>query len=103
MSDLKERLVAEAAENLAGLPQYVGFHDDWVVARIKRNLRSRGAPIATKGEFVLLDPDSVTTPEHPDVIAGFSSPGFVTVYLPNHWVSGGCHTSVKTTDVEVLA
>lgn len=100
---LKDRLVAEASKLKAKYPQYDGYFDDWEVVRIKRNLRSRGAPIASKGEFVLMEPDSLTTPDHPDVVAGLRSVGFVTVFLPNHWLDGGSSTSVKATDVEVVA
>lgn len=99
---MKQLLVNEAEEQKAAYPQFRGHWDGWVVAKLKREIRSRGATVGNKDDFVLLDPESFTTPDHPDVVAGLRSAGFVTVYLPRHY-AGGCDTSVKATDVEVLA
>lgn len=101
---MKTLLVNEAEANLALLyPHYKGHWDGWVVAKLKRDIRSRGATIGHKGDFVLLDPESFTTADTPDVVAGLRAAGFVTVYLPRHYVTGGCDTSIKAKDVEVLA
>jgi hypothetical protein len=102
MTTITAELIAAAEASHAKYPHYRGHWDGWVPVRIRRNLRSRGAPIATKGEIVLMDPNSLTTADHPDVIAGVRAAGFVTVFLPNHWMEGGIDTSVAYKDVTPL-
>lgn len=96
-------LVAEAEESHAQYPQYAGHWDGWVPARVKRDIKSRGATVARKGDVVLIDPESFTTEESPEVIAGWHAPGMVTAFLPRHYIKGGCDTSVKATWIEVLS
>lgn len=97
---VKALLIAEAAAQHAQYPQYEGHWDGWKVGQLKRNIRSRGAQIGSKDDFVLYDPESFTTAESPDVIAGLHSPGFVTVYLPGHY-AGGCDTSIRAIHLRV--
>ena len=100
---MKALLINEAEANLASLyPHYKGFWDGWVVARLKRDIRSRGATVGRKGDFVLLDPESFTYEDSPAVLEGWHAAGFVTVYLPGHYINGGCNTSIRAKEVEVV-
>ena len=93
--------IAQANETHADFPQYAGHWNDWSVGRIKRNLRNRGAQIASKGQIVLVDVSSLTTAEDPDVASGLRAAGFITAQLPDHF-AGNTSTSIKATDIEIL-
>lgn len=99
---VKALLVTEAAAQHEPYPQYAGHWDAWSVGRLKRDVKSRGALIGSKGDFVLYDPESFTTAESPDVLAGYRAPGMVTVYLPRHY-AGGCDASIKATYLDALS
>lgn len=101
ISGIRQALVEFAESTHAAFPQYRGHWDSWLVATVARDLSSKGKQIASLGEFVLVDPASITTAEHPDVKAGFRAAGMITAFLPNHWIDGGCDTSVRCSQVEV--
>ncbi len=99
---VKVLLVNEAEAQQAAYPQYAGHWDAWSVGTLKRDVKSRGALVGSKGDFVLYDPESFTTEDHPEVIAGWRAPGMVTVYLPRHY-AGGCDTSIRATYLKETA
>jgi len=94
--------IAEAAKAHADFPQYHdGYWNDWSVGRIKRNLRSRGAQIASKGQIVLVNESSLTTADQPEVASGMRRAGYITAQLPDHY-AGNTATSIKATDIEII-
>lgn len=102
MTAVKALLIAEAERQHAAHPQYAGHWDSWSVGTLKRDVKSRGALVGSKDDFVLYDPESFTTEDHPEVVAGFRAAGFVTVYLSAHY-AGGCDTSIRATYLKVAA
>jgi hypothetical protein len=102
---VKADLLDQANADNAAYPQYQGYFDAHVVARVKTPRRSRGQQIMTRGQFVLLDPTSF---ERRDSMPGYMAeidkgdPAemFVTVYL--HTNLSGCNTVIRAKDVEVV-
>lgn len=99
---VKALLIAEAERQHAEYPQYAGHWDGWSVGALKRDVKSRGALVGSKGDFVLYDPESFTTEDHPEVVAGWRASGMVTVYLPAHY-AGGCDTSIRASYLKAAA
>jgi hypothetical protein len=59
----REALLAQARQDHAQYPQYDGYFDDWSLAHLAQDLRSKhGYLIAAKGTAVLLDPKRETIP-----------------------------------------
>lgn len=56
-AQIGEDLRATAAAAHAQYPQYKGHWDGWVVAQIKRQIRTKAGVAFTKGEWVLAKPE----------------------------------------------
>lgn len=103
---LKERLVKVAEEQHSRHPQYRGSWsgDNWVVAQAKQDIihpRRSGIKVLSKGEFVLLDKNSLHTLTA-DKTARPSNVGkqFVTVYLAKN--CGGVNTSLRADSFQIM-
>jgi len=94
MTDTKatlEFLKATAAAQVAQYPQYAGHFDRYVLARVKRDLRTKLGLAFAKGEFVAVAPDG-----------HFNLPN--TTKFRTAWSrSNKCDTSIKERDLEFVA
>ena len=81
-------MIARAEATHAQYPQYAGYWDTWQAATVTRDIKSRGAVVARKGDRVLCNPVR-------------REAGFVTAFLPDHYVAGGCNTSVRASFVRL--
>jgi len=97
---VKTELIAVAEDQHAQYPQYRGHWDTWSVGTLRKDIKSRGAVIGVRGENVLVDPDSLTKPDDPEVVAGWRRAGFIVAYFPDHYANG-CNASVRARDITI--
>jgi len=53
---MKAELLKIVNDTVKQYPQYRGYFDRWVVAKIKKDIKSRGSLDFAKGEMVLVEP-----------------------------------------------
>lgn len=96
-------LTSEAEATHAEYPQYRDHWNDWTVAVAKRDVKSRGAVIVSKGDSVLFNPASRVVLVDFDVDPKSShatfdkrmvGKEFGTFYCPKNL--SGCDTSLRT-------
>ena len=79
-------LRAKAARQMTAFPQYAGRFDGMVVARAKREVKTKLGVAMKKGEIVLIDPGV------------FGNGEFTTIWS----MSNRCHTSIRTRDLDLV-
>lgn len=100
----RKRLIEEANERHADLPQYEGHWDDWKLGRLRKDVQWHGYPgpencSGRAGDFVLVD---VPRPGMMSYLAGGSFT--YRVHLPNSVVGNGrgLDTAIYRDCLEVL-
>lgn len=87
-----EALVAKAKSQVAMYPQYNGYFDNVVFGTMKRKLSVKTGLVATKGETVIVFPESKETIE----FGPMAGKEFITVWSIHY---GGA-VSIQTSDIE---
>ena len=56
VQELTQRLRSIAMKDKEGLPQYVGYFENWILAESVRNISYKGGSILADGRWVLANP-----------------------------------------------